>query len=119
MRALLLAGGWLYTAAIVWLSLTPSPPQLDIEGSDKLGHFLAYGLLMFWFGLLCRSRNVRIAYAAGWIALGVGLEFAQRATGYRSFELADMAADALGVLAGAVAAFGVTRAARAAEKETP
>jgi len=109
MRALLLAGGWLYAVAIIWLSLTPSPPQVDIESGDKLGHFLAYGLLMFWFGLLYRSWNARIAYAAGWIALGVGLEFAQRATGYRSFELADMAADALGVLLGWGAAAAALR----------
>ena len=32
--------------------------------------------------------------------MGVGLEFVQGALGHRSFELADMAANALGVLAG-------------------
>ena len=47
MRALLLAGGWLYAAAIVALSLVPDPPDtgLDIEYGDKLQHFLAYALL--------------------------------------------------------------------------
>lgn len=119
MRAMLVAGGWLYAAAIVWLSLTPSPPHVDIANGDKLGHFLAYGVLMFWFGFLYRSARARIGYALFWIAIGVALEFAQRATGYRSFELADMAADAFGVLAGALAALSLPRGVAAGGKETP
>jgi VanZ family protein len=118
MRVMLVAGGWLYAAAIVWLSLTPSPPQVDIANGDKLGHFLAYGVLMFWFGFLYRSARARMGYALLWIAMGVALEFAQRATGYRSFELADMAADMLGVLAGALAALSLPRGAAAGGKET-
>jgi VanZ family protein len=119
MRIAALCGAWLYAAAIVWLSLTPAPPQVDIANGDKLGHFLAYAALMFWFGALYRSARARIGWALFCLALGVALEFAQRATGYRSFELADMAADALGVLAGALAALSLPRAAPAAEKETP
>ncbi len=38
------------------------------------------------------------------VALGIALEYAQRATGYRSFEVADMVADALGVAIGWLAA---------------
>lgn len=100
MRAALLAGGWLYAAAIVFLSLTPRPPQIDVEYGDKLGHLLAYGLLMFWFCFLYRHGDTRLAYGIGWIALGIALEFAQAATGYRSFEVADMIANSLGVLLG-------------------
>ena len=100
MRAVLLAGGWLYAAAIVFLSLTPKPPDPGFEHGDKLGHLFAYGLLMFWFCFLYRTRHARLAYAIGWIALGVALEFAQGATSYRSFEVADMAANSLGVLLG-------------------
>ena len=118
MRAAALAAGWLYVAAIVWLSLSPSPPDLGPEVSDKLKHFVAYAALMFWFSILYRGK-ARLAYAAGWLALGIALEFAQGATGYRSYELADMAANALGVLAGAAAALAVTRAAPAPGKETP
>jgi len=119
MRRLLLAGGWLYAAVIAFLSLTPRPPHLDISQGDKLGHFAAYALLMFWFCWLYRPRNTRLAYGAGWIAMGVALEFAQGATGYRSFELADMAANGLGVLAGAAAALTLPRNAGAAGKGTP
>ena len=118
MRAALLVGGWLYAAALVWLSLSPSTPDPGLEYGDKLGHFFAYGVLMFWFCFLYRSRNTRLAYGAGWIFLGVAIEFAQGATGYRSFELADMAANALGVVAGALAALSLTRAAAAAGTET-
>jgi len=119
MRAAVHAGGWLLAAAIVWLSLTPAPPHVDIAHGDKLGHFLAYGVLMFWFAALYRGTRARIGYALLWMAMGVALEYAQRATGTRSFEFADMAADALGVLAGALAALSLPRAAAAAEKETP
>lgn len=100
MRAALLAGGWLYAAAIVFLSLTPRPPDPGFAYGDKLGHFFAYSLLMFWFCHLYRYRYTRLAYGLGWVMLGVGIEFAQGATAYRSFEVADMAANSLGVLFG-------------------
>jgi len=100
MRRLLLAGGWLFAAAIVVLSLMPAPPDIDVPHGDKLGHLAAYFVLTFWFCWLYAAWKTRIAYAAGWIAMGVALEFAQAATGYRSYELADMAANSLGVLLG-------------------
>ena len=71
MRRLLLAGGWLFAAAIVVLSLMPAPPDIDVPHGDKLGHLLAYGLLMFWFCFLYRYRYTRLAYGIGWIALAV------------------------------------------------
>lgn len=100
LRRALPAGGWLYAAAILWLSLTPSPPDPGFDYGDKLGHLAAYAGLMFWFGFLYRGTPARTGYAVLWIAMGVALEFAQGASGYRSLELADMAANTLGVLAG-------------------
>lgn len=99
-RPLWLALGWALAAAIVWLSLTPSPPRLDFESGDKVGHFTAYAALMFWFCQLYPGRGARLAYAAGFVALGVAIEFLQRASGYRSFEVMDMLADAAGVALG-------------------
>lgn len=87
-------------AVIVFLSLSPRPPQLEFEHSDKFGHLLAYGVLMLWFCLLYRSPRLQLAYGCAWIAMGVALEFAQGVTGYRSFEIADMMANSLGVLVG-------------------
>ena len=91
-------------AAIVWLSLTPSPPKVDFEQSDKVGHFLAYGGVMFWFAQLYVERKARLGYAAGFVAMGVALEFIQGWTGYRDFELYDMLADGVGVALGWAAA---------------
>jgi len=102
LRRAYVAVGWALVAAIVWLSLTPHPPQIDIEQGDKLGHFLSYGGVMFWFALLYVRMKVRALYAAGFIAMGIAIEFVQGWTGYRDFEVADMVADALGV----VLAFG-------------
>ena len=108
-RRILVALGWAWLAAIVWLSLTPSPPTVDFAESDKVGHFIAYGGLMFWFSMLYVKRAPRIAYAAGFIAMGVGLEFVQRWLGYRSFELLDMAANTIGVLLGLALALAMSR----------
>ena len=90
---------------IVWLSLTPAPPKIDLEEGDKLGHFLAYGSLMLWFCLLYPRRATRIAYALAWTGMGIGLEFIQGQLGYRTYEVYDMYANTLGVLIGWAAAF--------------
>ena len=109
MRKACIAAGWGWVAAIVWLSLTPRPPVIDIPQSDKIGHFVAYGLLMFWFSQLYLQRRTRIAYAAGFIAMGVGLEIAQGALGFRTYDVFDMYANTLGVLLGWAAALCLPR----------
>ena len=70
---------------------------------DKALHFTAYALLAFIpvFGYRIRRG---IAVAASMVVLGVVLEFAQRLIPFRSFEVADMMANALGVLSGTVLA---------------
>jgi VanZ family protein len=92
--------------AVVWLSLTPSPPHIDIDSGDKLGHVLSYFLLMFWFAQLYARRA---GYAAGFIAMGITLELLQGALGYRSFERYDILANCAGVLLGWAAAHLVGR----------
>ena len=101
MRRLTVAFGWFLVALIIWLSLTPSPPRIEIgiEQVDKLEHFLAYGSLMFWFAQLYLRTPVRAAYAIGFVAMGIALEFIQAHVG-RDFEVADMVADAIGVAIG-------------------
>ena len=95
-RTLWLVMGWALVLAIVYLSLTPHPIEIQVEEGDKMGHLLAYGTLMLWFAQLYDSTKARCLLAAACVALGVGLEFAQIFTDARSFELADMAADAAG-----------------------
>lgn len=98
------AVGWLGVAATIYLSLMHFPPTLAIDGGDKLQHVAAYGVLMLWFAQLTVLRRRRQGLAAALVALGIALEFAQLAVGYREFSWADMAADALGVAVGWVLA---------------
>lgn len=110
--------GWAMVGAIVWLSLTPSPPKVDFEESDKLGHFLGYGTLMFWFAQLYVRGRTRSAYAAGFVLMGIALEFVQGALGYRSYDVYDMFANTVGVLLGWGGAFILPRVLPAAGRET-
>lgn len=95
---------WLIGAAlivaIVILSLIPDPLDTEIKEGDKLAHLLAYGSLMFWFGMLAATARARFAWAIAFAALGVALEYAQGLTGYRTFDVVDMAANAAGVVIG-------------------
>lgn len=102
-RKVLLFFGWGWAIAIVWLSLTPAPPTIDVEQGDKLGHFAAYGLLMSVFCLIYDQWRTRLGYAAGFIAMGIALEFLQGMTDYRTFDPLDMLANAIGVLLGLAA----------------
>lgn len=94
---------------VIYLSLTPHPPRTPgLWQGDKLGHFSAYFTLMFWFGQLY-LRPLHGRWLLGFILLGIGLEFVQGQTSYRSFEYADMAANSLGALiAWAIVASPVT-----------
>ena len=92
--------GWLLVAIVVWLSLTPEPISLPVTAADKLEHAVAYAVLMAWFSNLHETAARRAGLAAALIALGVALEFAQRWTGYRTFEVTDMLAGAAGVITG-------------------
>ena len=85
---------------VIWLSLTPYPIEIPVEQGDKFGHLAAYGTLMFWFAQFDTRPRTRLGYAVGFIALGIALEFAQGLTDYRVFEVADMVANATGVLLG-------------------
>lgn len=101
LRGIWLALGWLWVATIVWLSLTPNPPEpVRFWNADKLEHALAYGLLMLWFSQVYVRRMRRIFTAILLVAMGITMEFLQGMTGYRSFEYADMLANSAGVLLG-------------------
>jgi VanZ family protein len=96
-----------FVVAIAWASLLP-PEEIPVGPavSDKLMHAVGYALL----GALAVGSGLRWPAAVA-LVVGIGfvLEVAQRMTGYRSFEWADLAADAAGALLGALL---VTAAAR-------
>ncbi len=73
---------------------------MDFEYGDKLGHFAAYGLLMFWFCQLYLERKTRVLYCLSFAVMGVGLEYLQGQLGFRTYEVFDMYANTLGVLLG-------------------
>ena len=109
LRRICVAIGWALVAVIIVLSVIPSPPSLDIDQGDKLAHFLACGGVMFWFSQLYATTRTRLAYAAGFIAMGITLEFVQGRLGYRSFEVLDMVANSVGALLGWAAALIIPR----------
>jgi len=96
--------GVLLIGFAVYLSLMPDPIQVPVEQGDKYGHMLAYATLMFWFAQIYPGQRVRMAWAVAFVALGIELEFLQRLTDYRTFEISDMVADAFGVCVGWLAA---------------
>lgn len=95
-----IALGMTIIAAIWIFSLIPIPPHIGFEGEDKVSHFVAYGVMMLWWSqILIRSRD-RLIIAAAFVTMGVLIEFVQGWTGWRTFEAADMIADAIGVALG-------------------
>ena len=96
--------GWALVLLVITLSVTPAPIQVPVEEGDKLGHVLAYAVLMFWFANAYGLSAQRMMLAIGFVVMGIALEFVQRWIGFRSFEIADMVAGAAGVAAGWVAA---------------
>lgn len=86
--------------AVAWSSLLPPddlPPSLGL--SDKVLHLMGYGVL----GVLAVLSGLRWPWAiTAVVGFGLVMEVAQGLLGYRSFEWADLGADAIGAVAGAV-----------------
>ena len=91
--------GWGMVAAVTVLSLIPLEVDLE-EGRDKLAHFTAYGSLAFWFTVMVRGRGRQLGVALAFAAMGVAIEYLQRMTGYRTFDIGDMVANAIGAALG-------------------
>ena len=95
---------WLYAglgwvALVVWLSLANlSIPQGPVEWGDKLNHLVAYGFLMSWLGQLVRHPRHQFGLAVALAAMGWLMEFLQGMLAHRWFDVADAAANMLGVL---------------------
>ncbi len=101
LRPLWLLCGWAMLATVIWLSLTGDPPQIaEFPFADKLKHFLAYAVLMAWFGQIYTTVTTQRGWLIGLALLGVALEFLQGWGGQRFFEYADMLANTLGALLG-------------------
>jgi VanZ family protein len=86
-------------AGVVVLSLIPVEVDL-VEDGDKIAHFVAYGSLSLWFGMVVPGGGRQLGIALAFVAMGVALEFLQGMTGYRTFSIADMIANAIGAALG-------------------
>ncbi|MDD5388366.1 MAG: VanZ family protein [Gallionellaceae bacterium] len=93
-RNIWLALGWSLVLTVVYLSLTPKPPSIDVSFGDKIGHFLAYATLMGWWSQL-DTRHCRLALL--FVLMGLSMEIAQSFTDYRQGDVFDMAANTVGV----------------------
>lgn len=103
-HTLWLSIGWALVLFVVYLSLTPHLISIPVEQGDKVGHVAAYATLMLWFAQLYSHVKRRLTLAGALLALGIALEFAQLFTDTRTFEIADMLADGVGVAIGWLAA---------------
>ncbi len=92
-----MALGWLMVAVVVALSLMSVQGPVSAPGADKIYHAIAYGAMMFWWGMVQPQR--RWLWAVALIALGIGLEIAQSFTGYRQLDRWDALANSFGVVA--------------------
>ena len=100
LRRFWIAVGWFGVALLIYLSLTPQPPEIPVEQGDKIGHILAYATLTYWWAQLLVTTRRRCWLAAALLALGVAIEYVQGWTGWRSFDYYDMLADAVGIALG-------------------
>ena len=89
-----------FVLLVVFMSLTPDPPNLDVPYGMKIGHVLAYCWLIFWFAQIYHSVSARLRLAVMFCAMGVLLEYLQGLTDYRHFEYSDMAINSAGVALG-------------------
>jgi len=92
--------GYVLVALVMYLSMTSAPPLPDVEVPyfDKLGHFLAYFVLMGWFAQIYHVKKMRAIYALAFIFMGLVMEFVQSFDPARMAEFADMVANTSGVV---------------------
>jgi hypothetical protein len=96
-----LALGWALVLGVIIGSLVPGQVLRDVGFGDKVMHAGSYFLLMVWFaGLYARKAHPIIAVVL--LCLGAGLDLLQGTTKTRSFDLYDIAANGLGIMAGLV-----------------
>ena len=102
MRKVLVAAGWGWAAAIIWLSLTPSPPRVDIASGDKLGHLGLVGTMTVLLNLTLKRRKAGPLMLGSMIVLTAMIleEGSQYFIPARSFDGFDSLANLVGVLCG-------------------
>jgi VanZ family protein len=100
----------LLAAVVSYLALTPVPPPSIDFGWDKLNHVLAFSALGFSASLSCPvSRRVRLLLLFMLFGYGGLIEVLQQFVPGRACEWADLFADSVGIVLGALLAAGAVR----------
>ena len=94
------ATAFMLLALVVYLSLAPTAVQLPGDEGGRYGHVAAYAALMFMFTRMYATPRGRLLVGVTLVLIGIGLECAQGATSYRTFEYADILANTIGVVLG-------------------
>jgi VanZ family protein len=90
--------GFVMIAFVVYETLTSSPIGSGMKISDKFLHVAGYFGMMGWFVQIIHNSKHRLLLAAGFVCMGITLEFLQGWGGIRQYEVADMLANATGVM---------------------
>ncbi|MDQ7075089.1 MAG: VanZ family protein [Gammaproteobacteria bacterium] len=89
--------GCLWVGTVTLMSLIALQGDWGYTHSDKFLHMVAYGTSMGWFMQLYPRHRHRFLLALLFAGQGIGIEFLQGLTSYRSFDYWDMLANTLGV----------------------
>lgn len=92
--------GWLVIAILLLVPLSSPGPS----GSDLLAHVVLFGAMAFAAVTFCHHAGRLLLLALLTIGVATALEFAQGLVPYRSFDLLDLLADAIGCAFGYAAA---------------
>lgn len=100
----------LLTVAVLYLALSPAPPEAASTGWDKANHLLAFASLAWCARLGFGAGLERLTVMAlALLGLGAGIEVLQAFEPTRSAEWADLLADAAGIGLGLCLAITVSR----------
>jgi VanZ family protein len=94
--AVLWALAWLVVAVLLLMPVAGGVP----EGTDKLVHFAIFACMAFGAVSFSHRAGQLSGLALLTVAGGTALEFAQRLTSWRTFDLTDAAANTLGASSG-------------------
>jgi VanZ family protein len=96
----ILAGLWVFAWVVVAVLLLIPIPGGVPEGTDKIVHFLIFAGMAFGAISFSRRPGQLSALALLTMAGGIALEFAQRLTPWRTFDLMDALTNTLGASSG-------------------
>ncbi|EDN66379.1 VanZ like protein [Beggiatoa sp. PS] len=85
--------------AVFILSLIPPPETMQaLDSGDKVGHLLAYFVLMGWFAQIYHTPRQRFYLMIGFLLQGILLEILQDFNPMRQMDWQDVIANSIGIL---------------------